>query len=47
MWIVHPQSVTHCQRRLAAKFLFFKRLSKTDEHIPKIFEKGLDSHLAS
>ena len=19
MWIVHPQSVTHCQRRLAAK----------------------------
>ena len=22
MWNVHPQSVTHCQRRLAAKFQF-------------------------
>ncbi len=33
MWIVHPQSVTHCQRRLAAKFQFIKRLSKTDKHI--------------
>ena len=36
MWIVHPQSVTHCQRRLAAKFQFFKWLRKTDKHIRKI-----------
>ena len=33
MWNVHPQSVTHCQRRLAAKFQFIKRLSQTDKHI--------------
>ena len=26
MWIVYPQSVTHCQRRLAAKFQFIKEL---------------------
>ena len=35
MWIVYPQSVTHCQRRLAAKFQFIKRLRKTDKHIIK------------
>ena len=29
MWIVRPQSVTHCQRRLAAKFQFLNRLRKT------------------
>ena len=30
MWIVHPQSVTHCQRRLAAKFQFAALLTETD-----------------
>ena len=33
MWIVHPQSVTHCQRRLAAKFQFIMGLSKADKQI--------------
>ena len=32
MWIVHPQSVTHCQRRLAAKFQFSNRLCKAHKH---------------
>ena len=35
MWILHQQFVTHCQRRLAAKFQFIKRLRKTDKHIIK------------
>ena len=30
MWIVYPQSVTHCQRRLAAKFQFVALLTETD-----------------
>ena len=33
MWDVHPQSVTHCQRRLAAKFQFIGFLAETDMHI--------------
>ena len=33
MWIVHPQSVTHCQRRLAAKFQFVALLPYADMHI--------------
>ena len=43
----HPGEGSHCPWGHPHKFLFVKRLSKTDEHIPKIFEKGLDSHLAS
>ena len=35
MWNVHPQSVTHCQRRLAAKFQFIDLLTETDMHIMK------------
>ena len=30
MWVVYPQSVTHCQRRLAAKFQFAALLPLTD-----------------
>ena len=37
MWIVCPQSVTHCQRRLAAKFQFINQLRKTDKQIEKLF----------
>ena len=33
MWNVHPQSVTHCQRRLAAKFQFSEQPSEADKHI--------------
>ena len=32
MWIVRPQSVTHCQRRLAAKFQFVALPTDTDMH---------------
>ena len=32
MWIVHPQFVTNCQRRLAAKFQFINRLRKSNRH---------------
>ena len=33
MWNVHPQSVTHFQRRLAAKFQFVNLRTETDKHI--------------
>ena len=33
MWIVHPQSETHCQRRLAAKSQFVGLLTEMDVHI--------------
>ena len=35
MWIVYPQSVTHCQRRLAAKFQFINQLRNADKQIRK------------
>ena len=46
MWNVHPQSVTHCQRRPAAKFQFIKGLSHTKFVWPCIgclMEKPADS----
>ena len=41
MWIVHPQSVTHCQRRLAAKFQFVGMLTQTDMHISEFTSGAL------
>ncbi len=32
MWNVHSQSVTHCQRRLAAKFQFTAFLDNTTQN---------------
>ena len=32
---IQAQSVTHCQRRLAAKFQFIDLLTETDMHIMK------------